>query len=117
MISEEELKKVAKEMGFSVIKRKAKEPTPKRTKPIKEFVIARNAKEHFGEDADIIIKFATNLQRLMDEKGVTQVDVANATAIKTSTLSVYRRGLRNPLMTSVIKISNYLGVTIDEFMK
>lgn len=59
---------------------------------------------------------AENINKLIKEKGVTQVDIHNHTKIPRSTLTGYVKGTSTPNAGNVQKLANYFGVlksTID----
>ena len=52
-------------------------------------------------------------QRLLDEKGLKNSDVARATGISNMTLSDWKRGVSKPKEDKMRKIAEFLGVTFD----
>ena len=55
-------------------------------------------------------------QRLLDEKGLKNSDVARATGISNMTLSDWKRGVSKPKEDKMRKIAEFLGVTFDYLM-
>ena len=52
-------------------------------------------------------------QRLLDEKGLKNSDVARATGISNMTLSDWKRGVSKPKEDKMKKIADFLEVTVD----
>lgn len=52
-------------------------------------------------------------QRLLDEKGLKNSDVARATGISNMTLSDWKRGVSKPKEDKMRKIAEFFGVTFD----
>ena len=55
-------------------------------------------------------------QRLLDEKGLKNSDVARATGISNMTLSDWKRGKSVPKSDKMRKIAEYLNVSLDYLM-
>ena len=55
-------------------------------------------------------------QRLLDEKGLKNADVARATGISNMTLSDWKRGKSTPKQDKLQKIADYFGVSIEYLM-
>lgn len=55
-------------------------------------------------------------QRLLDEKGLKNADVARATGISNMTLSDWKRGKSFPKADKMKKIAKYLNVSVDYLM-
>ena len=55
-------------------------------------------------------------QRLLDEKGLKNADVARATGISNMTLSDWKRGKTVPKSDKMQKIAEYLNVSVDYLM-
>ena len=55
-------------------------------------------------------------QRLLDEKGLKNADVARATGISNMTLSDWKRGKSVPKSDKMRKIAEYLNVSVDYLM-
>ena len=55
-------------------------------------------------------------QRLLDEKGLKNADVARATGISNMTLSDWKRGKSVPKADKMQKIAEYLNVSVDYLM-
>lgn len=56
-------------------------------------------------------------QRLLDEKGLKNADVARATGISNMTLSDWKRGKTRPKADKIEKIASFLGVTVDYLVR
>ena len=59
----------------------------------------------------------TMLKTLRKKKRITQKDLANALHISQTSVSKYERGESEPDLEMVIKMSDFFGVTIDEFIR
>ena len=55
-------------------------------------------------------------QKLLDEKGLKNADVARATGISNMTLSDWKRGKSVPKSDKMRKIAEYLNVSVDYLM-
>ena len=55
-------------------------------------------------------------QRLLDEKGLKNADVARATGISNMTLSDWKRGKSVPKSDKMQKIAEFLNVSVDYLM-
>ena len=55
-------------------------------------------------------------QRILDEKGLKNADVARATGISNMTLSDWKRGKSVPKSDKMRKIAEYLNVSVDYLM-
>ena len=58
-------------------------------------------------------EYKNRIRDLREDMDLRQVDVANATGIDQKTLSNYETGKTNPDSTSLIKLANFFGVSID----
>lgn len=63
-----------------------------------------------------IITFAKTLNSLLSEKGVHQEDMAQALGISTGSISSYRNGKKEPRLSMIVKIADYLGVDCHYLM-
>ena len=59
----------------------------------------------------------TMLKTLRKKKRITQKDLANALHISQTSVSKYERGESEPDLEMVIKMADFFGVTIDEFVR
>ncbi len=57
--------------------------------------------------------FKENLKTLRLERGIGQVELANALMVSKGVISLWENGLREPGMSSLIAIAKYFGVSID----
>lgn len=57
--------------------------------------------------------FGTVLKNLRIEKGLTQIELANALNISRSTIGMYEQGKREPNLETQEKIARFFGVSID----
>lgn len=58
-----------------------------------------------------------NLKELRIKKGVTQDDIAELLNIKRQTYSAYERGVSLPDVTSLLKMAEFFGVSVDEILR
>ena len=54
---------------------------------------------------------------LRDKMGVKDSDVAKATDIPASTFSEWKKGTSKPKLQKLIKLADYFGVTLEEFIR
>ncbi len=59
----------------------------------------------------------TMLKTLRKKNRITQRDLANALHISQTSVSKYERGESEPDLEMVIKMADFFGVTIDEFIR
>ena len=64
-----------------------------------------------------VSQFANNLRILRKSKGYKQEDMAYALGIKRATLGSYEEGRCEPRFQTLITISNYFEVSIDDLLK
>jgi len=57
--------------------------------------------------------FSERLLALRAEKGLSQADVAGETGITTRTYQRYEAGEREPVVSTLIRIAGFYGVTAD----
>ena len=55
--------------------------------------------------------------KIMDEKGITQKELAEQVGIGQSTISDWRRKKTDPASSKIMKIAKALGVTPEEILK
>lgn len=55
--------------------------------------------------------------KLRDAKGVNDANVADATGIPRSTFTDWKQGRSNPKIEKLLKIAEYFGVSIEEFVR
>lgn len=61
--------------------------------------------------------YLKNLAKLRKEKGWTQEELAQKASISYNTLiKIERKGIKNPKIETVVKLSKALGVTIDDLV-
>ncbi len=60
--------------------------------------------------------FAETLNRILFEKGVHQKDLAQALGISTGIISDYRNGKKEPRLSMIVKLADYLGVDCHYLM-
>lgn len=57
-----------------------------------------------------------NFRQLIEKNGVTQYRVGKETGIAQSTLSDWKSGRSTPKLDKLIKIADYLGVSLEELI-
>lgn len=55
-------------------------------------------------------------QKLLDEKGLKNADVSRATKISNMTLSDWKNGKSTPKQDKLLKIADFLGVSVEYLM-
>lgn len=55
-------------------------------------------------------------EKLLNERGFKNADVARATGISNMTLSDWKRGVSTPKQDKLMRIADFLGVSIDYLM-
>lgn len=66
---------------------------------------------------EIFKKLGQNLKRIREEKGMTQGDICRALDIDRGFISSIENGKRNPTLSTIKKIADVLGITVDELLK
>ncbi len=61
-------------------------------------------------------KFKENLKDLRTEKKLGQVELATAIDVSKGIISLWENGLREPNMSSLIKLAAFFDVSIDELV-
>ena len=62
----------------------------------------------------VFMTFSENLLKLRKERGLTQVDVANAVGIRVLTYQHYEYGEREPRLSKLIAFADFYHLTLDE---
>lgn len=57
-----------------------------------------------------------NLKQIRKSKGITQLELAKALDVVKSTICQYEKGNREPDNETLVKIANYLNVSVDELL-
>lgn len=57
--------------------------------------------------------FSERLQELKDTRGIMQKDVAAAISVPLRTYQRYEYGEREPQLSTLVKIADFYGVTLD----
>ncbi|RKI90479.1 XRE family transcriptional regulator [Parablautia intestinalis] len=55
------------------------------------------------------------LKQLRENKGMSQTELANCVGVKQTTISQYENGSRKPNLSKAKKISDALGISLDDF--
>ena len=61
-------------------------------------------------------EYLKRLKELRKEKGLSQKELAAYLGISNAAYSLYERGDREPNISTLMKIANYYGVTVDELL-
>lgn len=56
----------------------------------------------------------SNLRKAIEERGLTQAQVAEALGLSSSRLSQYVTGKRRPALPVAVRIASYLGTTVEQ---
>lgn len=59
----------------------------------------------------------TNLKKFRKQHRMTQYELADALHISQTSVSKYERGESEPDLSMIIKMADFFGVTIDEFVR
>ncbi len=65
---------------------------------------------------EYVNKFKDILKELRLEKGLGQVELAKKLGVSKGVISLWENGLREPGMYSLILISDFFGISIDELV-
>ena len=60
--------------------------------------------------------FCERLKELRIEKGVGQIELSKAINVSKGIISLWENGLREPNMYSLIKLSQFFKISIDELV-
>lgn len=63
-----------------------------------------------------IMRFASNLQDLREDRDISRKELAAALSISVSTLGMYEQGRREPSIGMLVKIADYFNVSIDSLI-
>ena len=58
-------------------------------------------------------RFGDTLSYLRNEKGVGQVELANAIGVSKGCISLWENGLREPTLTCLLSLAKYFDVSLD----
>ena len=61
-------------------------------------------------------KFKDILKELRTERGLGQVELANAIGVSKGVISLWENGLREPNMYSLIVLAKFFKISIDELV-
>lgn len=56
----------------------------------------------------------SKLRKVLEERGLTQAQVADALGLSSSRMSQYVTGKRRPALPVALRIAAYLGTTVEE---
>lgn len=60
--------------------------------------------------------FGNNLKSILEERGMSQRDLANDTRLSTSRINEYIKGYTTPNIFAIINMAYALDIDIDEFV-
>ena len=63
------------------------------------------------------MNFNTNLKKIRIEKGMTQMQLAEACGVTSQAISNYEMGIREPNLKTLKKQADVLEVTVDELLE
>ena len=58
-------------------------------------------------------RIVTKIKKLREERGLTQVDVANAVGVNYRTIGQYERGVNEPDIATIKKLCDFFDVSAD----
>ncbi len=61
-------------------------------------------------------EFRQNLLALRRERGIGQVELAKAIGVSKGIISLWENGLREPSLESLVSLSLYFDITVDELI-
>lgn len=64
-----------------------------------------------------IQRFAKNMKKLREDKGLSQGDVHRATKIDRAYISNLEAGKQNPTLGTISKIAEAIGVNVEDLIK
>ena len=62
-------------------------------------------------------KLGENLKRIRTEKDISQVDVSRSLGVSRGFVSNIENGKTNPTLSTITRIAEALGVSVDELLK
>lgn len=68
------------------------------------------------EECEWMYEFANTLNDYMEERDISQRELAKRAGVSESTVSDLIRGQRMPSIKSVVNISNVLGISTDDLV-
>lgn len=68
-------------------------------------------------ESNLVALFASNLRRLREDLNLSQEEVAHRSGLDRTYISGCERGVRNPTLATVEKISSALGVQPDHLLR
>ena len=60
--------------------------------------------------------FSENLLKLRTERGLAQIDVANAIGVRVLTYQHYEHGQREPRLSKLVALADFYKITLDELV-
>jgi transcriptional regulator with XRE-family HTH domain len=62
-------------------------------------------------------KLGQNLKRIRTQKGISQGDISRKLDMDRGYISRLENGMKNPTLSTIQKIADFLGVGIDDLIK
>jgi len=62
-------------------------------------------------------KLGKNLKRIRTSKGISQGDIARSLEVSRGFVSNIENGKTNPTLSTISKLANALGVSVDKLLK
>ena len=56
------------------------------------------------------------LKRIIEQRGITQLELAHVAGVSDAFICYMFKGYKNPSVTVIKRIADYLGVTVDELI-
>lgn len=66
-------------------------------------------------ERECLVEFGLRLRKIMNDRGISQIELSERTGISKPVLSLYMNGNRNPGFYNVDKIAKALGCSIEDF--
>lgn len=66
---------------------------------------------------DIVERFAEHLKEVRNEKGMTQVDVAEKAGIQTTYLSDLENGKKEPCLRVLEMLATSMGISVSDLLR
>ena len=63
------------------------------------------------------LSLGKRIKKLREQKGITQLELADQTGLARSYIGQIESGLKNASLETIVAIANSLGVSIEEFLK
>lgn len=67
--------------------------------------------------SEVLANFGRNLHIILYDKKMSNTALAQKIGVSSQIISAYTTGVKTPSLETLIKISNALGVTVDELVR